>query len=198
MAESLSTRLGDDSHPANTGDTPPVVVVARVAPADFERVVSGYQECVARLASRLLGWSQDVDDVVQEVFLAVLKGLPKFRGHSRLDTWVIRITINKCRTHRRRQLLRLRWRTGSGADRFASAAAPADQGTMDQEVFEQVRDAVRALPARYREVVVLHYLEQMSVDTIAESLGTSRNVVEVRLHRARARLKDRLSGLVEE
>jgi RNA polymerase sigma-70 factor, ECF subfamily len=81
---------------------------------------------------------------------------------------------------------------------MASPAASADQASMDLEKLGQVRKIVKSLPARYREVVVLRYLEELPIETVAEALGLSRNTVEVRLHRARGRLRDRLAGLMEE
>ena len=89
------TVVHDDEHPR--------------APLTFEQVVDEQQANVARLARRLLGWSTngaDVDDVAQDVFLTVLKHLDRFRGESSLSTWITRITINACRTHRRRRVMR--------------------------------------------------------------------------------------------
>ena len=87
------------------------------------------------------------------------------------------------------------------SNRSASAShcsMPSDSGRpgLDDETFAAVRRAVRALPARYREVVVLRYLEEQSIDEVSRALGASKNAVEVRLHRARARLKDALADLV--
>jgi RNA polymerase sigma factor (sigma-70 family) len=198
MAESLSSRLGQESYPSNGEDTVLVEALAQRDPAVFDKWVEQHQASVARLARRLLGWPQDVDDVVQDVFLAAWKALPRFRGQSRVATWLTRITINKCRSHRRRQFLRLQWLMSPVARQVVSGGASADQDVMDQEKSEQIRRVVRALPTRYREVVVLRYLEEMPVDSIGQVLGLARNTVEVRLHRARERLRLDLGGLLEE
>src|SRR5258706_13850898 len=84
-------------------------------PAAFDEVVHRDQETVARLAHRLLGWSPEVEDVVQEVFLAALKNATRFRRGSSLTTWLTTITLNKCRSQRRGFLVRLRLLTGLGA-----------------------------------------------------------------------------------
>ncbi len=162
----------------------------------FDQIVAEHQPRVAALAYRLLGWSGDVEDVVQEVFLSVLKGLPKFRGQARFSSWVTRITINKCRTYRRRRLLRLRWLDSTSRQVNASSGLVAER-TLDQESVKRIHRAIRGLPMRYREVVVLRYLEEMPIEAIGEVLGTKPNTIEVRLHRARARLKEKLAGLVE-
>jgi RNA polymerase sigma-70 factor (ECF subfamily) len=196
MAESISCRLGRESCPAGGEDAILAEALARHDPGVFGLLVETHQAKVARLASRLLGWPQDVDDVVQEVFLAVWKGLPRFRGKSELGTWLTRITINKCRSHRRKEMLRLR-RLWNRQQEDAADSVSADQVTLDRETQAEVRRGVRRLPARYCEVVVLRYLEEMPVDEIGRILGLTRNTVEVRLHRARERLKKELAGLLD-
>lgn len=198
MAERMTCRLGRESCPADGEDAVLAGGLARRDPVVFDQLVETYQARVARLACRLLGWSQDVDDVVQEVFLAAWKGLPRFRRQSELGTWLMRITINKCRGHRRKEMLRLRrfWR--SKERQQMRNAVSADGATLDAENQAEVRRAVRRLPARYCEVIVLRYLEEMPVERIGQVLGLTRNAVEVRLHRARARLRKELGGLLEE
>ena len=68
---------------------------------------------------------------------------------------------------------------------------------MDKDTFEQVRKTVRAMPAKYREVVVLRYLQALPADQIAQILGITKNTVHVRLNRARKQLKDELANLME-
>ncbi len=197
MAESLSSRLGQESCSANGEDAILAGRFSHGQPAVFDRLVEIHQAKVARLACRLLGWPADVDDVVQEVFLAVWKGLPRFRGQADLATWLIRITVNKCRSHRRKEMVRLAWLWRKGQEEAANSE-PADRAALDRETHAEVRRGVRRLPVRYREVVVLRYLEEMPVEEIGRVLGLKRNTVEVRLHRARERLRKELAGLLEE
>jgi RNA polymerase sigma-70 factor (ECF subfamily) len=166
---------------------------ARVA--DFDQLVALHEPRIRRLAFRLLGWSGDVDDVVQDVFLAALARIGKFRGDASIATWLTSITINRCRTDRRRRLLRLRWLARRAKP---ESAQPADQRSMRDEVSARVRSAVRALRPKDREVIVLFYLEDFSAQHIAELLSISRGAVEVRLHRARARLKNQLAEFMKD
>lgn len=169
--------------------------LVRAEPADFDRLVATHRDRVARLVYRLLGWSGDVDDVVQDVFLAALRGFGAFRGEAEVATWLTAITVNRCRTHRRKLWLRGKWFANvlKGGD-----AIPDSRQATDLDVCARVRQAVQALPARYREVVVLRYLEDMPVARIGEVLGLSPNGVGVRLHRARAQIKLVLGELPEE
>ena len=198
MADSSSAALRRESAPANDEGA---CLVERLRGQDtsaFDGIVEEYRDRVARLCHRLLGWPGEVEDVVQDVFLAVFRALPRFRGDASLWTWLVRITINACRRQRRWRILRLKLVAGARERPQHAGPATPERPSMDRETLDQVRRAVRGLPARQREVVVLHYLEQMPTDAISEVLGIRRNTVQVRLHRARARLRDRLAGLIEE
>jgi len=164
----------------------------------FDRIVEQYSAEVAALANRLLGWPGDVDDVVQEVFVAALVGLKKFRGECRLRTWLFTITVNKCRSHRFHRLRRLRLVTIEDAGAVESRDRSGDEALLDQEAFARVRQAVRTLPQKYREVIALRYLQGLEVNEICELLGITANVMQVRLNRARKRLKEQLGDLLEE
>jgi RNA polymerase sigma factor (sigma-70 family) len=163
----------------------------------LEALVAANEERIRRVVYRLLGWSHEAEDVVQEVFLSALKGLGKFRGGSSMTSWLTRIAVNECRSHWRKRVIRLRSLGRQQPPAGELAGQPAD-GLMDRETFARIRRQVRALPGRYREVVVLRYLEEMSRDQTAEALGISTKAVDVRLHRARVRLKAALADLVEE
>lgn len=167
----------------------------------FERIVGLHGQRVARLAHRLLGWPDDVDDVVQEVFLAAWRHRKKFRGKDEaraLDSWLNTITVNRCRTLRRRRLARWSRLKESQAQRSSKADQAADAKALVDDRSALVRDAVRRLPVRDREVLVLHYLEQTPIAELGQMLGLSRNAVDVRLHRARNRLRQQLNGFVKD
>jgi len=161
----------------------------------FERIVEQYSADVAVLANRLLGWPGDVEDVTQDIFLAVFLGLKKFRCECSLESWLFAITINKCRTSRYKRWLRLR-RFSRKIDKvsFSSACEEKDMGA---DELKQVRRAVAALPARYREPVVLRYLQEIDMDEISRILGISKNTLNVRLSRARKKLREDLAGIIE-
>ena len=163
----------------------------------FDQLVMLYQERVTRLAYRLLGWQAEVEDVVQDVFYAAFRNAGRFRGGSSLWTWLTVITVNQCRTQQRKRLFR--WRLHDAAAGVEREPAPAaDEPAIDDETAHEVRAAVAALPAKDREVIVLCYLEHRSVAEIGKLLGTSHNAIEVRLHRARAKLREALTERMKE
>ena len=159
----------------------------------FERIVERYSAEVAALANRLLGWPGEVEDVTQEIFLAAFLGLKKFRGECRLKSWLFTITINKCRSYRYKRWLRLR-RFSQEIDKVSLSSA-CEEKDMDADEFEHIRRAVAALTDKYREPVVLRYLQELDTDEISRILGISKNTLHVRLSRARKRLEPDLAEL---
>jgi len=163
----------------------------------FDRIVERYSADVGALANRLLGWPGEVEDVSQEVFLAAYLGLKRFRCECSLKSWLFTITINKCRSHRHKQLLHLRTSSRATDKAPSPSAQTACKNPMDAETFNRIRSAVAALPAKYREPVVLRYLQELPTEEIGQILGISQNALHVRLSRARKHLKGNLKNEIE-
>lgn len=164
----------------------------KVPPADFETLVRDYAALVARIASTYERRPALVDELVQEVFLAVYRALPSFRGEASLKTFVARIANNVCVGHVRRAA-----RRPSEVDvEFASDVPDPDGDQEDRADMALKRDrlvkAVRSLDLPLKQVISLH-LEGFSNVEIAEALSLSPNNVGVRLHRARTKLEDTLA-----
>ena len=164
----------------------------------FETIIRRHSADVAVLANRLLGWPGDVEDVTQEVFLAALLGLKKFRCECSLKTWLFTITINKCRTWRYRRMLRLGFFSKASGKFSSTFASPDDEKAGDSDTFHRIRQVVKALPGKYRQVVVLKYLQELPTDQVSQMLGISQNALQVRLSRAKGLLKQDLAELIED
>ena len=171
------------------GASSPVSAIEEKKPG-FEEIVEDHLNEVTQLAYRLLGWQSDVEDIVQDVFLTAAQKLGTLRNASSVKAWLFQITINKCRTWRYRQ--KLRWR-------FWAAQNPDQNSTVNnnnemQERNAEVRRAVPTLPAKYREAVVLRYLEQLPGSEVAKILKINENTLNVRLLRARTMLREKLEN----
>ncbi len=169
-------------------------LMAKIAAGDeaaFERLVDRHAEPIRRLTQRLLAYAPDAEDVVQDVFARAWERAGSFRADARVATWLTAIALNACRSRQRRawvtRLAFLRWLVPP------APAAPAYVELHRRERCELVRAAIGALRQRDREVIVLHYLEERDAAEVAGLLGVSRGAVEVRLHRARKRLKELLT-----
>jgi RNA polymerase sigma-70 factor (ECF subfamily) len=150
----------------------------------------------------------DVDDVVQELFVRAWKGLPRFRGDAQFSTWLYRIAVNTAIKHRGRRRdenavsLSAEELTG-GLESLASDPTSAEGGdpflsAQRREQEALVRRAVMALPEKQRAVVVLHYFEGHSCEEIGEIVGCSVGTVWSRLHYACKRLKGDARGAGRE
>jgi len=164
----------------------------------FDKIVERYSSDIAALANRLLGWSGEVDDVTQDIFLAAYLGLKKFRCESSLKTWLFTITVNKCHSYRHKRMLRLRRISKVAEKTPLSSTETADKTQMASETFDRIRQAIATLPAKYREPVVLRYLQELPTEQISQILGISKNALQVRLNRARECLRHVLAELIKE
>jgi RNA polymerase sigma-70 factor (ECF subfamily) len=159
----------------------------------FDDIVSANSNEVAALALRLMGWSEDIEDIVQDVFFSAYKGLKKFRAESSIKTWLFRITINQCRKQQRRKLLRKRFVSSFQSSHKLTYGKIGSKNNMHLELAEKTRSAVGKLPCKYREPMVLKYLQDISIKEIASILNLSTNAVEVRLNRARQKIRQMLA-----
>lgn len=138
-----------------------------------------------RLAVRLLGDQDRAEDVAAEALARTWLGWPRLRHVDYVDAWVLRVTTNLALdVHRRRR----RWSVG---------AAKLDHADLVALHLALVA-ALRALPPRQREVVVLRHLTDLSEETVAELLGISTGTVGAHLHRGLAALRRQLGGQREE
>jgi len=179
-------------------------LIAQAAVGDhaaFDQLVTVHQDRIARLVHRLLGWPSDVDDVVQDVFVDALRNLHRFDGRSSVLTWLTRLTLNRCRTHQRKQWIRLSFLRSKRANMGAAGSASesdTSNSVITQETIHQVHAAIRQLNQKDREVIVLRYLEELPIDRIAKTLSLSRGATDVRLSRARQRLERILKPMLAE
>jgi RNA polymerase sigma-70 factor (ECF subfamily) len=135
---------------------------------------------------RMVEDRSQVDDLAQDVFLKVHRGLPYFRGEARLSTWIYRIVSNECVQARSRRRERI-----SASD--VSEPAAADGAFADLEVRDRIEKAMAQLPDNYRFLVAAHYLEGVQYEALAEALNLPLGTVKTHLYRAKRQLRELLS-----
>jgi RNA polymerase sigma-70 factor (ECF subfamily) len=166
----------------------------------FAALVDRHRERVYAVLMRLVADPQTAEELAQEAFVRAFQGLANFRGEARFGTWLIQIAVNLARDHIR----------GRQRSRFESLDAaldrdpdqPAFMDTRSQsnplselyenEMIKQFEIALAELPPSYREVFVLHHIENMSYEDIANTTCDSIGSLKVRAHRARKLMKERL------
>ena len=150
----------------------------------FQELVDRYKDLVFALIARTVQDRSRAEDLAQDVFLRVHRGLPYFRGEARLSTWIYRIVANVCvHDHGRPapalSLDDVRTRTPSASDRQFG----------DLELRDRVEKAIARLPSNYRLVVAAHYLEGVQYEELAEALALPLGTVKTQLHRAKQQLR---------
>jgi RNA polymerase sigma-70 factor (ECF subfamily) len=141
---------------------------------------------------------EDRQDLVQSTLMQILRRVGSFRGDSSFSTWLFRVTANEALMLMRSQR-RHRARLVEGLDLEDLGTLPAandaptreraDEQALASERDARVRAALAELPAEYRDVVALHYNEELGLQEIADKLATTESAVRSRLHRARTRLR---------
>lgn len=141
---------------------------------------------------------QDRDDLLQTTLMQIVRRVGSFRGDSSFSTWLFRVTANEALMLMRSQR-RHRARLVEGLDLEDLGKLPAandaamndraDESAAKGERDTRVREALDALPADYRDVVALHYHQDLALEEIAHRLSTTESAVRSRLHRARSRLR---------
>lgn len=148
----------------------------------IERIVEAYSDTLLRLAMHYTRSLADAQDIVQTVFLQLVRKRPRFVSETHERAWLLRATINASKNH-----LGTAWRRNTVA---------LDENLRAEELIapDGVLDAVRALPERERAAIFLYYYERYPVAEIARMLGEPEGTVSSRLHRARKRLGAMLKG----
>ncbi|HRX58828.1 MAG TPA: RNA polymerase sigma factor [Eubacteriales bacterium] len=154
---------------------------APIAADNADALFEAYADMVYRLAFLRTKSAADADDVLQEVFLRVLRAKPDWNDREHQKAWFLKVTINCSKS-----LLTSAWRRHT---------VPEDENLLTvMQTTTEVYPYVLALPVKYRTVVHLHYYEGYKVAEIAKMLGASENTVKSRLFRARDMLREQLKG----
>lgn len=147
-------------------------------------LVNAYQGLLLRMCYVYLRDMEMAKDATQETFLKAYKAMPSFRGECSAKNWLIQIAINTCRDMQRSAWFRHHDRRITLEDLPQAIQQPDSESDLD------VMCAVMSLPPKLKEVIMLYYWQNMSVNEIASALGLAHSTVSARLKHARKRLHD--------
>jgi RNA polymerase sigma-70 factor (ECF subfamily) len=168
-----------------------VDAVRRGAPGSREAIYHRYKRRVFALALRIVG-AVDAEEVAQEAFIRVFRGLPKFRGEAALGTWIYRLAVNAALSHRSRRANAPKADSDEGAAAERALAVPPE--SPDTALRKQLERGLALLPVGYRTVIVLHDVEGLEHEEVAAILGCHVGTSKSQLHKARARLREVLAA----
>lgn len=167
----------------------------------FYELVKPYEQRLYVVANLVLRNEGDAEEVAQEALLKALKHLPQFRGESGFGSWLIQIGMNEARMRLKKRHTEI-MRPIEEQENEDGDCVPQDFSDWREipsevlewkEVREALRNAVAALDLKYRTVLVLRNVQQMSIQETAEVLSISQQTVKSRLLRARLMLRDMLA-----
>jgi RNA polymerase sigma-70 factor (ECF subfamily) len=187
--------------PMNGGRTAPAAaadidgnLIARFLAGErsaFDELFAKYQDYVYNIVYGIVGRSEEAHDVSQEVFVQVYRSLPSFRRGSRFATWLYRIAVNRAvdaaRASKGWRLLPLDETLRTTEDPEGNPVQAAERGS-DQAAVQRI---LMQVPVQHRDILVLRYYQDLSVEEIAEVLHCSEAAAKVRLHRARLQFKEK-------
>jgi RNA polymerase sigma-70 factor (ECF subfamily) len=175
--------------------------------AAFDALVEAYSGQVYALLTRFLGPRANREDLVQEVFLRVVRARERYEPSARFSTFLFRIAYNISVNETQRGIAREAGNVELGDDsqpggpalaQFEDERAPAPEAALERDdVVREVRAAIARLPEGQRMALLLAKYEELPYDEIAQVLGSSEKAIKSLIHRARENLRASLSALLE-
>ena len=175
-------------------------LIARLQKRDeaaFEELIRQYEKKVYTLCFRMCGNSEDAEEAAQDAFLALWRGIDRFRQESTLSTWIYRLATNACIDTLRRRKKQSGSVSLDDEELFVDAVdtSPQPQETVEhREAQKLLQEVLSALPEEYRKVLILREIEGLSYTEIAESASIELGTVKSRISRGRSLLRNFLSG----
>ena len=164
---------------------------------DFNDLVERHADLVYNVAYRMMGNHQDAEDVSQDVFLSAFRAFDRFRGESRVTTWLYRITTNAALMRlRKTKLARSVHETSIEDVEIADRTASPDREAVYSDLKEKLREGIDKLDPDLRAAVVLRDVQGLSSVEAAEILNVTVAALKSRLHRARVLVRKHLSDYV--
>lgn len=168
-----------------------IVIAVQQGDVDaFGELMHRYETKLKRYGRKFLSRPEDIDDLVQDVFIKAYENIQSFNTGLRFSPWIYRIAHNTFVNELKRKSRN--WLPSFDPDvilPLIPAKETTDGDALDIELRDQIDTLVQSLPDKYREVVVLHYIEELSYQEISEVLQIPVSTVGVRMNRARTQLR---------
>jgi RNA polymerase sigma factor (sigma-70 family) len=160
----------------------------------FSELVKRYQNFVFTITLRYTPNREDAEEIAQDAFIKAYKSLSSFRGESKFSTWLFTITTTSCLSFLRKKKLDIR---SLDNEKVMAVVENQDSGFSANQLETKsrqtmVNEAIQLLSGDDANILTLFYKGEQSLEEISEVMGIEANAVKVRLHRARARLKEKM------
>ena len=167
----------------------------------FSFLVEKYKNLIYQLALRMTGNYHDSEDIAQEAFLRAYRSLHQYNPNYSFSSWLYKIALNIIRDRMRKKDFAIPFsvhQPDQTHEEIGNPLFPGDDSLtinpeewqVKQENKQDLQTAINSLPLSHKEIIILRHMQNLSYHEIARVLNISINLVKVRLHRARAQLKD--------
>jgi RNA polymerase sigma-70 factor, ECF subfamily len=172
-------------------DTNPAIARQPDAPSELAELVRLHQRSMTRLARHYVRDAATAEEVVQETWLAVLRGMSGFEGRGSLKNWIYAILVNlaKARGKREARVLPVAFDSDSPLHSVTNTVPSVEERACDRELLALIVAEIGALPISQRAVIYLRDIRGLSPDEVCEILSISDGAQRVHLHRARSRVR---------
>lgn len=164
----------------------------------FAVLVDKYKDLVFTLAIRMLKNREEAEEVSQDTFVKIYKSLPKFKGDSKLSTWIYKVAYNSCldrikKNNRRRSEIAIDTYTEHQIKTLDTALDVMEEKELEQTI----QECLQELSSKDSFLLTLFYFEELSLEEISKIVDMAPNTVKVNIHRARKRLASVLKKRME-
>lgn len=164
----------------------------------FEILIRRYNQQLFRIIRGYLTNKQDIEDVMQTSYMKAFENLNQFRGEARFSTWLIRIAINETLKKKKGRddisdLVSVRI-----AHKQDPVTCTPETNLIQEDMNEHLEKAIDKLPSKYRSVIIMREIEQLSTKETARIMNVSPSNVKVRLHRAKKMLRDQFAAMLRD
>ena len=189
-------------------EDPDAALITRVQKGEiaaFTLIVNKYRERLFSIIYNLTSNREDAADLTQEAFIKAFSSIPRFRNKSNFYTWLYRIAINTTLSHLKKNRYKQFFSLEKMDDEFTkselveilTAKTNSDKSTLLNELQEKLNEAMQKLSLKHRTVVILHEIEGMSHQEIAQITNSTEGTVRSRLHYAKKELQSYLQDYLK-
>lgn len=158
----------------------------------IDQLMDSYSDDVLHLVFSYVKNRTTAEDLTQEIFIKCYEKLGQFNNKSSIKTWLYRIAINHCKDYLGSWHYRKLNFSDKILDYLPSKSKHVEEEIISKDVANSLMSAVMDLPVKYREVVFLHYYEELSLANISKITGVNSNTLKTRLKQARELLKNKM------
>lgn len=169
----------------------------------YKRLMRKYHNAIFHLIVRMIGYRSEAEDLTQEAFIKAFNALGTFNDEFAFSTWLYKIATNNCIDHLRKRKIRtfsidkpVPTHDGDVQYEIPDSSYRPDTGILESQQTRIIQEAIDALPAKYRRVIVMRHQQEMSYEDIAAELQLPLGTVKAHIFRAREMLNRQLRGKV--